>query len=49
MKQDNGTWQMIKAWRAQHSQHRKPCKGGSTYYFKLYCLEFFVYFLNENI
>lgn len=28
VRRDSGCWELIKGCRAQHSQHRMPCKGG---------------------
>lgn len=31
LRRDNGEFVVINGWRAQHSHHRLPCKGGKQY------------------
>ena len=32
VQKDNGEFEIIRGWRAQHSDHLTPCKGGNIYF-----------------
>src|SRR6218665_424008 len=36
LKRDNGEYVMINGWRAQHSHHRLPTKGGLFYFLSIF-------------
>lgn len=44
LKRDDGEYEIIKGYRAQHSTHRTPCKGGKLN-FLIICFEFTCYFM----
>lgn len=48
VKRDNGDYEMVTGYRAQHSTHRAPCKGGLSLSF-VFCFSFLFFMMYMSV